>query len=269
MKIALIADIHEDINNLTAALKMIEREKCDEIYCLGDILGYPYLRGCYENQRDAKGCLSIIRSCCSVVLPGNHDIFHIKKIPEFHSQFQFPDNWRELSPEKQMMFSQNRIWDYSDDYPLNLSEDEINFLLSIPEFLIKEFSQNGQAKKILFAHSLYPDFTAYLSTNNSDRIKLQDHFSFLRDNSIDMSFCGHMHMEGVGIGYETGGKIISTIFPGFRFYSYGVKRLKIDRSCVTIPAIADNGQENGFAILNIDDYSVNSLSLNINRRLIL
>ncbi len=40
MKLAIITDIHEDRVNLVKALRMIEKEACDEIACLGDIVGF-------------------------------------------------------------------------------------------------------------------------------------------------------------------------------------------------------------------------------------
>ena len=37
MKIAIISDIHGNDEALTAVLKDIESEKCDKIFCLGDL----------------------------------------------------------------------------------------------------------------------------------------------------------------------------------------------------------------------------------------
>ena len=37
MKIAIISDIHGNDEALTAVLKDIENEKCDKIFCLGDL----------------------------------------------------------------------------------------------------------------------------------------------------------------------------------------------------------------------------------------
>lgn len=37
MKIAVISDIHENIHNLIQATKMIKQEKCEVIFCLGDV----------------------------------------------------------------------------------------------------------------------------------------------------------------------------------------------------------------------------------------
>ena len=40
MKFGVISDIHGNLEVLEAALKKLEREKVDEIVCLGDVAGY-------------------------------------------------------------------------------------------------------------------------------------------------------------------------------------------------------------------------------------
>ncbi|HBZ26224.1 MAG TPA: hypothetical protein DEO54_08325 [Rikenellaceae bacterium] len=271
MRIALISDIHEDIISLKRALKIIERERCDEIVCLGDTLGYPYMRGGYENSRDLSECINIVRQNCSTVLLGNHDLFHMKRLPKFYKGFEFPDNWYEFSQEEHTLFSKNRVWNYSDDLPINLSEGEREYMLSLQEY--STITVNN--RNILFSHSMFPNFTAYVCASRHDTVRLREHFHYLKESQIEISICGHLHMEGLGIAYEAQNSLFSKLFPGFVYYSYGERIIRNRLSCITIPAIADNGQENGFAILNITKecnnnvYSINSLSLNTNRRFIL
>jgi Icc-related predicted phosphoesterase len=54
MKIAIISDIHEDIDSFQAVLRAIDKFACHEIVCLGDISGYsiPYYN--YLNARTGK-----------------------------------------------------------------------------------------------------------------------------------------------------------------------------------------------------------------------
>ena len=40
MKIGLITDIHENANLLKEALRLAAKNKCDEIVCLGNIVGF-------------------------------------------------------------------------------------------------------------------------------------------------------------------------------------------------------------------------------------
>jgi predicted phosphodiesterase len=60
---AIISDIHSNLEALQAVLKDIEKQKPDEIYCLGDVVGYG------PNPRE---CLDLVMRC-KVVLLGNHD----------------------------------------------------------------------------------------------------------------------------------------------------------------------------------------------------
>lgn len=60
---AIISDIHSNLEALQAVLADIEKHQVEEIYCLGDIVGYG------PNPRE---CVDLVRSC-KVVLLGNHD----------------------------------------------------------------------------------------------------------------------------------------------------------------------------------------------------
>lgn len=64
MRIAILSDIHANLEALTVALRNIEEEKPDTIVCLGDIVGY----GANPNE-----CVDLVRTHCDVVLLGNHD----------------------------------------------------------------------------------------------------------------------------------------------------------------------------------------------------
>lgn len=264
-KIALISDIHEDIISLKKALKMIEAEKCDQIVCLGDILGFPIHRGKYAETRNAAECVSLIKSTCTAVILGNHDLFHLRKLPESLNGFRFPDGWFSLSPEQQTVISGNKVWNYSDDYPVDLGEREREYLCSLPEYFCREYHD----KKLLFSHFVFPNFSAYVSSFNGNSIRLKEHFNYMKQHNIDLSFCGHMHMEGIGIGIEPAENLLSKLFQGFFYYSYGERKLKHRNCCITIPALADNSQVNGFAVFDTLNHSINVVSLNINRRFIL
>lgn len=265
MRIAILTDIHEDVVSLKKALRMIEIERCDQIICLGDILGYPFMRAKYEETRNAHECISLIRSNCSLVLSGNHDIFHLRKFPKHLNGFRFPQNWYEMTPEEKSTASKGRVWNYSDDYPVTLLEKDAHYMDSLPEYEARDVG----GRRILFSHYLYPNPTGYVSVNNGNEKALNGHFDFLRENECEAGICGHMHIEGLGVAYEPGGSILPRLFKGFMYYSYGMKSLRNRRCCITVPALADNSQVNGFAIFDSSDFSINAVSLNTNRRFIL
>jgi diadenosine tetraphosphatase ApaH/serine/threonine PP2A family protein phosphatase len=60
---AIISDIHSNLEALQAVLRDIEKQKVEEIYCLGDVIGYG------PNPRE---CVDLIMKC-KLVLLGNHD----------------------------------------------------------------------------------------------------------------------------------------------------------------------------------------------------
>jgi predicted phosphodiesterase len=64
MRIAIISDIHSNLEALNSALEAIDTLRVDDIVCLGDIVGY---------GSDPNECLSLVRSRCSIILQGNHD----------------------------------------------------------------------------------------------------------------------------------------------------------------------------------------------------
>jgi diadenosine tetraphosphatase ApaH/serine/threonine PP2A family protein phosphatase len=64
VKIAIISDIHSNIEALTEVMKVVDRLKVDRIVSLGDIVGY----GASPNP-----CCDIVRQNAEMTLLGNHD----------------------------------------------------------------------------------------------------------------------------------------------------------------------------------------------------
>lgn len=64
MRRALISDIHGNLEALEVVLEDIKSQKVDEIFCLGDVIGYG------PNPRE---CIDRVMEHCSMTLLGNHD----------------------------------------------------------------------------------------------------------------------------------------------------------------------------------------------------
>lgn len=64
MKIAIISDIHSNLEALETALDAIQARGVDATYCLGDVVGY---------CSDAAACVDLVRAHCEGVVRGNHD----------------------------------------------------------------------------------------------------------------------------------------------------------------------------------------------------
>jgi hypothetical protein len=173
--------------------------------------------------------------------------------------------WYEMTAEEKKEYSEGKVWNYSDDYPVALSENDKDYLITLPELLIKRYDET----QIMYSHFTSPNFTGYVSGHHGDDKRLKEHFGFMKQKECVLSICGHKHIEGLGICYESSDNVFSQLLGGFMYYSYGEKKIKNKNCCVTIPALADNGQVNGFAVFNSNNLSVNAISLNTNRRFIL
>ncbi|MEE8577014.1 MAG: metallophosphoesterase family protein [candidate division Zixibacteria bacterium] len=66
MKVALISDIHGNLEALEAVLADIEKKQVEAVYCLGDVIGY---------GSQPSLCLATVKSSCDILLMGNHEYY--------------------------------------------------------------------------------------------------------------------------------------------------------------------------------------------------
>ncbi len=64
MRLAILSDIHGNLEALTAVERLLPSLNIDEIICLGDIIGY---------GADPNPCIEYIRANAKIVVRGNHD----------------------------------------------------------------------------------------------------------------------------------------------------------------------------------------------------
>jgi len=65
MRIAVVSDIHGNRQAFEAVLDAIESSDCEELWCLGDLVGY---------GAEPDACVELARRHASVCLAGNHDL---------------------------------------------------------------------------------------------------------------------------------------------------------------------------------------------------
>ena len=95
MKIAVISDIHGNLEALKATLKDIEKRKVNKIICLGDIIA----KGVHP-----KECIQLIRTNCEIVLQGNCDVHFStehKNIDEMNEQEKKRIKWNQSLIDKE------------------------------------------------------------------------------------------------------------------------------------------------------------------------
>jgi predicted phosphodiesterase len=72
LRIAVLSDVHSNLHALEAVLADADAAGVDEVWCLGDVVGY----GPRPNE-----CVALLRERASVCLAGNHDLVVLGKIP--------------------------------------------------------------------------------------------------------------------------------------------------------------------------------------------
>jgi diadenosine tetraphosphatase ApaH/serine/threonine PP2A family protein phosphatase len=65
VRLAIISDIHGNRQAFEAVLDAIEASECEEMWCLGDLVGY---------GADPDACVDLARHHAAICLAGNHDL---------------------------------------------------------------------------------------------------------------------------------------------------------------------------------------------------
>lgn len=74
MRIAVISDTHANEKNLNKGLEDIAQHEPDEVWCLGDLVGY---------GNSPEETVEKVRNSCDIILAGNHDYAASYRFPEF------------------------------------------------------------------------------------------------------------------------------------------------------------------------------------------
>lgn len=123
---AILADIHSNLAALQAVLTDLgERGGADELWCLGDIVGY---------GPDPRECIALIRSYPHQAIVGNHDLGAIGRIPldEFNPEAAAACRWNgaQLGPKEVA---------YLEGLPLTLVRDGFTLVHGSPREPIWEY----------------------------------------------------------------------------------------------------------------------------------
>ena len=161
--IAVISDIHGNLEALKSVLKDIKKRNIEKIICLGDIIA----KG--SNQKE---CLELIKENCQIVLRGNCDEF-----------FSLDVNINEFSEieQKRILWNKKKITDEDRKYLLNLpfsyemyiSGRLVRFFHATPEKI------NGFVGNIDRIEKLYSLFLPSSNTKSQ--------------NKADVVVYGHIH----------------------------------------------------------------------------
>ena len=164
MKIAIISDIHGNLEALKATFEDINKKNVDKIICLGDIIA----KGIHQ-----KECIKLIKEKCDIVIQGNTDEYFAKK----------HENIEKLQEQEQKRIKWNQSL---------INEEDRNYLLNLPfsyEFylsgsLVRLFHATNKAnnKAVLNFNDIKTKYEMFLPSENT-----------MSDKVADVVIYGHIH----------------------------------------------------------------------------
>jgi diadenosine tetraphosphatase ApaH/serine/threonine PP2A family protein phosphatase len=98
MRVAVLSDIHANLHALEAVLADVTAEGVDELWCLGDVVGY----GARPNE-----CCELVRARADLALCGNHDLAVVGRLSlaDFSGDAGVAARWTQ-----QVLAAEHRDW---------------------------------------------------------------------------------------------------------------------------------------------------------------
>lgn len=118
MKIAVISDIHSNLEALNTALNVASDQAVDAIICLGDIVGY---------GADPAACVDLVRAHCAGVVRGNHD----EAVSTENGLAYLPQDGQIAAKHNREQLSSDQL-DYLAKLPLILEAYDCTFVHATP-----------------------------------------------------------------------------------------------------------------------------------------
>lgn len=193
MRIAIISDIHGNLEALKSTIKDIKTKQIDKIYCLGDIIS----KGNHTHE-----CIEIIRKECEIVLRGNCDrhfsgVLDKEKVKERlkeKAQIEIDrwDNLNEILTEEEKQYLNNLP--YSHEFYLSgslvrmfhASPERDNLVVINQDFLETKYKMFLPSEKTL--SQKVADIVVYGHIHHQYMDKMYNK-TLLNTGSVGNSFC--------------------------------------------------------------------------------
>ena len=164
--LAIISDIHSNLEALEVVLADIKRRGIKEIICLGDIVGYG------PNPRE---CLDLVRKHVRLCLMGNHDHAVLYEPTSFNQAAERAAYWtRKLLEDEPSVQLRNERWEFLGGLPIRIKETDVLFVHASPRRPINEY---------IFPEDVFTNPQKVLA--NFERLDTK------------LCFVGHTHQPGV------------------------------------------------------------------------
>jgi len=119
VRIAILSDIHSNLEALTRALEGIESADVEAIYCLGDVVGY---------NADPAACVDLVREHCAGIVRGNHDA----AVARGESIDVLPPDGQEAARHNRRCLSADQLA-YLADLPLTMTVENCTLVHATPD----------------------------------------------------------------------------------------------------------------------------------------
>jgi diadenosine tetraphosphatase ApaH/serine/threonine PP2A family protein phosphatase len=163
-KVALISDLHSNIEALEAVLKDINSQGVEDIVCLGDLIGYgPNPREMIKHAFNWRWSLR-----------GNHEDALLFLALDFNPEAAQAIDWtrNQLNDAKAPKEENHKMWNFLGDLQDLREDGEVTYLHASPRNHTKEYVRPHDVQ---------------------DREKMEEIFSLIKR----ICFCGHTHEPGV------------------------------------------------------------------------
>ena len=164
--VAIISDIHSNLEALETVLADIERRDVAEIICLGDVVGYG------PNPRE---CVDLVREKCRICMMGNHDHAVLYEPTNFNPPAKRAAYWtRQVLEDEPNREIRNARWEFLGKLFTRKKEDDILYVHASPRRPINEY---------IFPEDVFTNPQKVLA--NFERLDAR------------LCFLGHTHQPGV------------------------------------------------------------------------
>lgn len=196
--IALISDIHANIEALTVVMEDINKQNVDTIFCLGDVIGYG------PNPRE---CIEIVRNCSEFTLCGNHEEAVLFSAQDFNVKARRAIDWTrdQLNSDQYDQEKNYELWDFLGELRKKVKDDSVLYVHASPRQPTREY---------------------VLPKDIKDQNKMES--IFMEFENCNVCFCGHTHIPGVftdNLNFEysknLGNRFELSSYPGKKLINVG------------------------------------------------
>jgi predicted phosphodiesterase len=249
MKIGIISDIHEDIIRLKQAIEILGNEGCEKIVCTGDFVGYSVPFYGFLKSRNAHEVITLLKEKCCVVVAGNHDLYAIRKLPEYTAGFNYPEDWYSLDYAERIKLANDQVYLYeNNELSALLTKEDEEYIKNLPEFVVENFD----GMNILFSHYSFPDLTGSTTLEPKTAEDVKSHFLFMKQHGCNIGISGHDHQEGIVIFSEA----------DIRKVSFEKVVIGDNPAWINGPCIANGTFSNGVMIFDTKKLEITAIPLN-------